>query len=743
MRPVRNGILEVALAGLLAATAATGFAAGCGPAGESPVLGDVPRSILPCARLAASGTQPRGFWPFEAEDAIATVRDSRPGTTWKAPVGEPSWIEIDLQPLAAAPVALHALSIAFSSDAPAGIAVHLSPSCGAMPTASLAWPDPSVPLDLADVRAGCVRIDLPASEEGFEVAGLDLESREVRLASPGPDPAGLPRAGVRHSNSGAIEGFYGIPWSWRERRHMLMALAASGLDTYLYAPKNDPLHRDRWREPYPDEDLDRFGELADLAASLQVRFAFGVSPFLDYRGDEADYATLQAKCGAMVERGTSILAILADDIEFAPGVAVDAALGAMHVAVVNRLVADFAADGVAIWFTPTVYSDRRAGDWPGGQAYLREIAALDPSVQVLWTGPDTGNATLAAGDLAAVTAAIGRLPLIWDNAYANDGGDGAFGRIFLAPYTGRSPDLAGPPPAVAGIAQNLSIQGALSRISLAGFGAWSDDPAGADAAALLDRAIEREGLFAPGLGRDPTHDAQVLRRVAELFQGDSSRDPPRFVALEQASADLVATLKAASGNALDASAVARLLPLLGRMAALPSDAWHSGLDTDLVDELAFPLQKAVHEGRQGLWALSALSRRLAGGDASMELARVDDEALLSAQCRFLFSPDAVANVVTAVREAPPQADPPVPPTPADPLPAACRPGVPVAWKPYAGQADVQVFGLPGATIDADGTIRWTPPHGGRFQGVITASRTAAPAGWAWQEAELACGATNE
>lgn len=42
---------------------------------------------------------------------------------------------------------------------------------------------------------------------------------------------------------GIIEGFYGTPWTWRERREVAASLAGAGMDTYVYAPKDDPLHR--------------------------------------------------------------------------------------------------------------------------------------------------------------------------------------------------------------------------------------------------------------------------------------------------------------------------------------------------------------------------------------------------------------------------------------------------------------------------------------------------------------------
>ena len=48
---------------------------------------------------------------------------------------------------------------------------------------------------------------------------------------------------------GVIEGFYGPPWTWSARAEVLAWGYQRGLDLYLYGPKDDPLHRERWREP--------------------------------------------------------------------------------------------------------------------------------------------------------------------------------------------------------------------------------------------------------------------------------------------------------------------------------------------------------------------------------------------------------------------------------------------------------------------------------------------------------------
>jgi len=50
---------------------------------------------------------------------------------------------------------------------------------------------------------------------------------------------------------GVIEGFYGPPWSHQDRLDILAFMEEVGLADYVYAPKDDPYHRARWRDPYP------------------------------------------------------------------------------------------------------------------------------------------------------------------------------------------------------------------------------------------------------------------------------------------------------------------------------------------------------------------------------------------------------------------------------------------------------------------------------------------------------------
>jgi len=90
---------------------------------------------------------------------------------------------------------------------------------------------------------------------------------------------------LTHLGFGVVEGFYGPPWSHAARLSMIRFLAEVGLDTYVRAPKDDG---DKLASPKPrlsTRALDELRELAEVGASLGVRFGCAVSP--EHVGDLA------------------------------------------------------------------------------------------------------------------------------------------------------------------------------------------------------------------------------------------------------------------------------------------------------------------------------------------------------------------------------------------------------------------------------------------------------------------------
>lgn len=728
---------HITLRHLAAAAVAVGYA--CSPGGPTATVGDAGASdsrgdtsvpaplcgaafgaeveLLAFARLSASVTRAPVIppWPREDRDSIAAIRDDAPDTGWKVPVGEAATVTLDLGPRVGRPVALDRIALVFTAPGPERVTVRLLKACGDAAGDALVVAAGETTLELAGACAACVEVEVRADAD-ITLTALSLVSRDAAIdaATPRPEPATTTDHGA-----GVVEGFYGVPWTFGERRRMLQTLAHLGLGTYIYAPKSDPLHRARWREPYPPDFTAALGELADYGEQLGVDVVFGISPFIDLVvGAPGDLIALESKLLALQAAGIRHFAVLADDIELDATLEVDAALGQAHVDVtLEALAALRAVDPAATMrFVPTVYSDQRRLAFPDGAGYLKALTALPDDLPWLWTGPDTGNAVLVPEDLTIATALVGRPPTIWDNHWANDGGDGFFGHISLRPYGGRDPGLRA---ATSGIVENPLMQGGLARLAVGTFGAAL---AGAKDAELIARAVAVEALRSP---ESAGSDSQIAALVMACFDAPHGDDPGHrgFEAAMTALASAMDPATPAQPVAL-ATALGDALPILAPLAALGSTVHHSGLAVDLVDELAFPLEKVRAEADRAIASLALLAARTAGVPLAQAHAALSDAEERSLTNRFIFSTGATDALAA-------QAIAGVEPTRLSAVSAldspdgACFVGEPFRFVPTsAPTAQLAAAGPPDLTVDGR-ELRFLPRHPGAFA-VVALAWTADP-----------------
>jgi hyaluronoglucosaminidase len=280
---------------------------------------------------------------------------------------------------------------------------------------------------------------------------------------------------------GSIEGFYGPPWTRAERLDHMDFLGQVKSNTYVYAPKDDPYHRDKWREPYPADTFAELGELVKRATANHVRFTFAVSPGASIcYSDAADTKALTAKLQAMYDLGVRTVSVPLDDISYtkwnceadraafgAPG---QAAAAKAQVSLLNTLQKDFVAThpGMApLQMVPTEYGDLK--DSPYKQI-LR--STLDKPVEVMWTGTDVVPPAITIDQAKQASALFGRKVFVWDNYPVNDFGRTA-GRLLLAPYDKREPGLSDH---LTGLISNPMNQEAASKpavFTMSDF-AWND-----------------------------------------------------------------------------------------------------------------------------------------------------------------------------------------------------------------------------------------------------------------------------
>ncbi|HEX9107233.1 MAG TPA: beta-N-acetylglucosaminidase domain-containing protein [Longimicrobiales bacterium] len=349
-------------------------------------------------------------------------------------------------------------------------------------------------------------------------------ARPPAPGAPNPTPAvapipGLPPGvgtpanpmGTGFQTRGVIEGFYGPPWSYQDRLDMLRFMGKVGLNTYFYAPKDDPYHRDRWRDSYPAEDIARLAELVRVGREAGVNTWFAISPGLSMTySSDADYAALLAKLDAVRAVGVRDVGLFLDDVPETLLHAEDRArfssLAQAHAFVIKRLKADLDARGMGLLVAQTTYTNVF-----GSRDYLKELGALlPPSIPLIWTGVDVRSFDITVPEAQQWGTWIRRKPAIWDNYPVNDF---SRWREFLGPITGRAPGLEG---VVDGYVANPMNEAHASMLPLWTIADYLRDPLHYDAAASEARALQ--ALY--GNASDPVKARQgvaAMKTFAEVY----------------------------------------------------------------------------------------------------------------------------------------------------------------------------------------------------------------------------------
>lgn len=283
----------------------------------------------------------------------------------------------------------------------------------------------------------------------------------------------MPRPASPSFLAGVIEGFYGPPWAQSERLELFDGMAAAGLNTYFYCPKDDAKQRAVWREPYTAAEASTLAELIRACSQRGIRFLYAVSPGLDLRyGHDADLESLRRRFAQMLDLGAEHFALLFDDIPDRMDPADLARWGSLARAqcqvanTVRTWLRERRPEGRFL-FCPTPYCSRMAAARLGGEGYLEAVGEhLLPDIDVLWTGPEIISPEITVEHARELGRILRRKPLIWDNLHANDY-DAR--RFYCGPYSGRPPGLRDH---VAGILTNPNCEFPLNHVAVHTLGAY-------------------------------------------------------------------------------------------------------------------------------------------------------------------------------------------------------------------------------------------------------------------------------
>ena len=211
---------------------------------------------------------------------------------------------------------------------------------------------------------------------------------------------------------GVIEGFYGNPWSHKDRLRQFDFYGQHKMNIYVYGPKDDPYHRAKWREPYPEKEAALLRELVEAAHRNKVQFVWAIHPGGDIKWNKTDSVAVVDKLEKMYALGIRTFAVFFDDIWG------EGAKGDKQAGLLNYVTDEFVrkhTDVEPLIMCPTQYNKA----WSGGD-YLPTLGTkMYPEVRIMWTGNSVVD-MIEKNDMEWINGQIKRKAFIWLNYPVND-----------------------------------------------------------------------------------------------------------------------------------------------------------------------------------------------------------------------------------------------------------------------------------------------------------------------------------
>ncbi|XP_075699117.1 protein O-GlcNAcase isoform X2 [Rhinoderma darwinii] len=255
-----------------------------------------------------------------------------------------------------------------------------------------------------------------------------------------------------------------------QRKELFRRLQKWGLNTYLYAPKDDYKHRMFWREMYLVEEADQLMTLISAAQEFGIEFIYAISPGLDITfSNQKEVSTLKRKLDQVTQFGCKSFALLFDDIDHNMCPAdkeVFSSFAHAQVSITNEIY-QYLGEPETFLFCPTEYCGTFCYPNVAQSPYLRTVGEkLLPGIEVLWTGPKVVSKDIPVDSIEEISKILKRSPLIWDNIHANDYDQK---RLFLGPYKGRSTELI---PRLQGVLTNPNCEFESNYVAIHTLATW-------------------------------------------------------------------------------------------------------------------------------------------------------------------------------------------------------------------------------------------------------------------------------
>jgi hyaluronoglucosaminidase len=375
-------------------------------------------------------------------------------------------------------------------------------------------------------------------------------SESDKLSIDGAPPLMLRRFLEMHQGSfqrrGVVEGFFGPQWTLSHRKALLEFGGRRGMNTYVYAPKDDPFHREKWREAYPPAQWSQLCELIDCARSFGIDFVYGFHPGAGLCfGAEEPIEALITKAERFHAAGVRTFAVLFDDIPSALQLGDDQrefkgslaqAEGLWLKKILSRQPSSWS--DVEWWLCPSYYSEDPVLEAVFGAfepRFLEKLSEVLPeNVSCFWTGPAVVAPKMSLSHVRKIARRLKRRLLLWDNYPVND--LAMSGELHLSPLKNRDPRL---PEEVYGYLNNPLLQEELSFIPLGSCFDYAFDPLHYDPEKSWELVItERFGAGALPHWRALRGFCEQLKKMDEK-NSSLSLSPQRRQALSAAHAYLL------------------------------------------------------------------------------------------------------------------------------------------------------------------------------------------------------------
>lgn len=241
---------------------------------------------------------------------------------------------------------------------------------------------------------------------------------------------------------GYIEGFYGKPWSHENRRMMLELMSFYGMNTYYYAPKDDPYHRDRWSELYPEKELSALAELSELCRENFIKFHYCIAPGLSMKySSEEDFEKLICKAEQLYSVGIRNFGLLLDDIPEnlwfeEDKAAFDGEAVNAHIALSDKFrnYLKEKDEKCTLTVCPLQYHGR------GDEYYISKLGqGISGDIDIFWTGKNICSQEITVREAVVFENSTNRPPLYWDNFPVNDAE--MYNEMHTGYLSGRESDL--------------------------------------------------------------------------------------------------------------------------------------------------------------------------------------------------------------------------------------------------------------------------------------------------------------